>query len=365
MNIKDFSHLQQFDAVRFKTEMVGDQEFTIMCYMIADPALWDAPLGLEARGHVFDASGELVSMPFEKFFNYRENKYTQPEVVGNIKIKNIFEKRDGSLITPVLVKDQIQWKTKKSFYSDVAVEVQTNTSFGNHAKLSTHLLKLNMTPIFEYTSQNYRVVVDYGPVPEMVLLAIRSNASGEYLEWNTVVDFAKKFGVDHVQRWHMQHDYTLNDLEKYLETKEGMEGFVVELETGMRLKLKSPWYLRLHHVNTELRERDIAEMFVEEALDDIKSTISLAGHSLEAVEAIERRVTAELDDIMDRTRELKGWIQLQPTRKEAAEKFRCNDVFGLAIKLVEGKEPDYVTFWKRNYLKQNYSLRCVYNENFS
>lgn len=364
MKFEDFSHLQQFDACRLKNEMVGDQTFTIMCYMIADPALWDAPLGIECRGHVFDASGKIVSMPFEKFFNYRENKFTQPEVVGNIPIRSVFEKRDGSLVTGVSVKGSVYWKTKKSFYSDVAVKVQTG-EFDNEAALTFALDSMGMTAIWEYTDPDFRVVIDYGQKPEMTLLAVRDNETGAYMQWNQVVNYARAFNVNLIQRLDMQPGITLNELEHMLENAEGIEGYVVELENNMRLKLKSPWYLRLHHVNTELRERDIAEMFVDECLDDIKSTISLAGHSLDAVEEIEKRVAAEMDDIMDRSRELKGWIQLQPTRKEAAEKFRACDVFGLAMKMVDGKEPDYVTFWKRNYLKQNYSLRCVYNENFS
>lgn len=365
MKISDFSHLQRFDAVRFKTEMVGDQAFTILCYMISDAALWDEPLGKETRGHVFDASGALVSMPFEKFFNYRENKFTQPSEVGHIRIRNVFEKRDGSLMTPVLVKHQVHWKTKKSFYSDVAIEAAANTKFVNQASLSAYLLCMDLTPIFEYTSRNFKIVVDYGHEPALTLLAIRVNATGEYMTWPAVTDVAQRFGVETVKRMDIEPGTTLDDLEHALETAEGVEGYVVELENGMRLKLKSPWYLRLHHVNTDLRERDIAEMFVDETLDDVKSTISLAGMTLDAVEAIESRVTHEMNDIMDRTRELKGWIQLQSSRKEAAEKFRGCDVFGLAMKLLDNKEPDYVTFWKRNFLKQNYSLTCVYNENFS
>lgn len=68
MKLSDLKHLETVDAVRFKTETVNGHEYTIVSYMISDPTLWDMNNGLETRGHTFDASGNAVSIPFEKFF---------------------------------------------------------------------------------------------------------------------------------------------------------------------------------------------------------------------------------------------------------------------------------------------------------
>ena len=139
---------------------------------------------------------------------------------------------------------------------------------------------------------------------------------------------------------------------------------MVELENGVRVKLKAPWYLRLHHVNTDLRERDIAELFIDEELDDIKSSISLAGKSLDKIEEIERRVSTEVETIARGVTELAGLIFAEPTRKDAALKYAKLPLFGLAVKQLDGKLADINAFWKKTCLK-DYSLRCVYNENFS
>lgn len=363
MELKDLDHLRAFDAVRFKSECVAGEEFTIVCYMIADPAVWNEKLGVETRGHVFDASGRCVAMPFEKFFNYRENRHTQPEVIGHLRVKHAFDKRDGSLISPVALNNgQIAWKSKKSFSSDVADAV-ANGGFENQERMSAALIAMGFSPVFEYTDPQFKIVIDYGNKPELVCLAARDMRNGAYMDWDILQFTCDHFDVPLVSRVNVGNR-SIEEIERDLQDAEGIEGYVLELENGMRIKLKTPWYLRLHHVNTELRERDIAEMFVDETLDDVKSAISLAGLSLDPVEQIERQVSDELNDIMDRTRELFGWIRLQSSRKEAAEKFRGNDVFGLAMRLLDGKDADYKQFWKRNHLKQ-YTLRCVYNHNFS
>lgn len=364
MKLSDLKHLESVDAVRFKTETVNGNEYTIVSYMISDPSLWDMNLGLETRGHTFNSNGDAVSLPFEKFFNFRENKYTQPEVIGDLKVVNVFDKRDGSLITPVMDSERvITFKSKKSFYSDVATKVNSG-DFANQRNLAEFMMQNgNITPIFEYTDREFQIVVDYGEKPELTLLAARYNDTGKYVPWENLTSLANVFDVPLIKRFDFPTT-TLSELENILKYAENIEGFVVELENGMRVKLKAPWYLRLHHVNTDLRERDIAELFIDEELDDIKSSISLAGKSLDKIEDIERRVSIEVEAISHGVTELAGLISVEPTRKDAALKYAKLPLFGLAVKQLDGKVADINAFWKKTYLK-DYSLKCVYNENFS
>lgn len=129
--------------------------------MVADPEFWKLPLATECRGLVFDSSGNCISRSFQKFFNLNETDETQYNVVKGKAIRQVADKRDGSLITPVLVGGNIYWKSKKSFYSDVAVDAAKNVPNELIPFVLSYLLD-DKTPIYEYTSPQNRVVIDYG-----------------------------------------------------------------------------------------------------------------------------------------------------------------------------------------------------------
>lgn len=353
-----FAHLEDHSAVRFKIEEVQGAKLTVGCYMVADPTLWDDEYGREMRGITWDETGTCVCLPFEKFFNLNENKHVQEKDLPWDYEYEVFEKRDGSLITPVLVNGQIFCKSKKSFYSDVALAA--NTLLASNTRLNLFcfdLLNRFYTPIFEFTSPDSEIVVNYGSEPKMVLLAIRDQKNGTYMDHNYMKLVAGSQGVEVINSY---GKVPLDTLKDEMKTREDIEGYVIHFLNGVRVKMKTDWYLRLHHAKTDLRERDIASMFVDETIDDVKSVVVASGLSLEPIEKIEARVSRELEDIIDRTRELFGWIRLQESRKEAAIKFHGNAVFGLAMKLLDKKEPDYKMFWKKNYL-QHYTLNTVYS----
>lgn len=363
MNISDVLHLKKFESVRFTTELVCGKSFTILSYMIADPEVWKVPFGLECCGHVFDESGQCVSLPFEKFFNYCENDFTHPSAIGNIPIKHVFEKRDGSLITPVLVNDDIFWKTKKTFYSDISKQVNSSFAFAKEKALCKFLLRRNMTPSWEYTDPNFPIVIGYGSIPKLTLLTIRDNITNEYLSWESVCSYAKAFDVTLIKKIDARYK-SLSDIENEIKVFTDIEGYVIELENGMRVKLKTPWYIQFHHAMTRLYERDFAVMTLHETLDDLKIYITKMGLSLTPVYEIESKVVSELKEIINNTKELFDKFKNEQSRKDIAIKYGKDMYFSLAIKLYENKEPNYKGFWKTHFYK-NYTLKCVYNINFS
>jgi T4 RnlA family RNA ligase len=309
----------------------------------------------ECRGIVWDASGKCVCLPFEKFFNLGENSETQEQDMLWNDFYSVAEKRDGSMITSVVVKGEVFLKTKKSFYSDVA--------YNATQAMDEHMIEfcllcdtMGMTPIFEFTSQSNEIVIDYGDVPKFTLLAIRNIKTGEYSPRSSMEYFGELFHLPVVRKFGMM---PLSTLKSQMETKTDFEGYVISFANNIRVKMKTAWYMRLHHAKTDLRVRDVAEMCVDETIDDVKSACSGAGLSLDPIEEIERQVAFEFVQIIEQTEELYGWIRMQESRKEAAIKFRGNMCFGLAMKMVDCSEPDFKKFWKTNYLKA-YSLRNVY-----
>lgn len=356
MNIRDLNHLRTNSMIRFKTEVVDGFPVEIVSYMIGDKELWDDPAALETRGNAYDVqTGECICACFPKFFNVGERVDTQPDIVKDSFIE-VFEKRDGSMVTPALINDKIYWKTKKSFYSEVALLAQSLVP-DNINLMSWSCLPL-YTPIFEFTHPDTRIVLDYGNEPNFTLLAIRENETGKFLSWIQMMNFSKAFNIPVIKKFEKSWDELMHDVENAV----GIEGYVLVLEDGRRVKLKTQWYLEMHRTMTELRERDVVEAVLNESVDDMKSLLSSQGKDLAPIEKIEKQVAEEIAVIRDQVGNIVR-VNSGKSVKDVAIENKDNPLFSLIMSEFRGKEANYTDYWKRNRL-QDFSLRCVYNSNF-
>jgi T4 RnlA family RNA ligase len=362
-HIDSLDSLRYNDMIKFKREGVRfngeDFIFTIVSYMVADADFWKNPYTRECRGIVFDKYGNCVSAPFQKFFNVNEREETQVHNLPGGPVI-IMDKRDGSMIQPVLVstqgKSHVFFKTKKSFYSDVALDANRNAN-DNVIALSSYLLKTDWTPIFEYTSPNSKIVIDYGDTPQFVLLAVRNNFDGSYMNWDDVVGLAKRFSVKPID---VITDMSLDDILDHGRNVEGVEGWVIWWpESNVRVKLKTEWYLKRHHAVTELRMRDVAEMVLDEKIDDLKSFLFSIGKEVDRVEAIEREVTqalagyrSQVEAIVEKFKHL--------SVKDFAVKFNGHALFSLLMQQFKGQEPNYKQYWKKHELRR-YPIDTIYD----
>jgi hypothetical protein len=146
---------------------------------------------------------------------------------------------------------------------------------------------------------------------------------------------------------------------------ENFEGWCLrDPATGFYCKIKTEWYIRNHRAQTELRERDVADMVVDETIDDIKSALALDGFDLTPIEEIETRVSNELGELISCVNEeIAVFIADKTNFKQIAQDYKDHKLFGLIMSLVRGKEPDYKKFWVQNF-REAYSLKGVYNKNF-
>ena len=355
MHLSDFDHFRNTPAIKFKEEEVEGRRFVTIAYMIGNKDLWEGPMALETRGSVFDAvTGECVCRPFEKFFNLGERADTSPDIVARDFVE-CYEKRDGSMVTPVLLKDgQVRFKTKKSFFSDVAI-LANELASKEVLDVSRNLLSCGFTPIWEFTHPDARIVIDYDPEDNFTLIAARDIETGEYLPYGS---FSNEM-IKRVRRY----DMTWDQIRQSVENDSGIEGYVLLLKDGRRVKYKTAWYLSMHRTMTELRARDVAEAVIEENVDDLKSLVASQGKSIKPIEDIETRVTEELWRIRSEVNAVvQGWIG--ETFKDAAQALKGSTMFSLIMAELRGKEPDYIGYWKKYFLK-NYSLRVIYNPSFS
>lgn len=356
MKLQDLQHLRDDKRIRFMEEVVNGETLTIVCYMVADPLLWKLSMANECRGAVFNAAGDCVARPFHKFFNIGENENTQAHLLQGRQFE-VLEKRDGSMLTPVMVGGEIFWKTKKSFYSEVAVEAAKNVPF-NVNLLAESYINAGMTPIFEYTSPFNKIVINYGGTPDFVLLAVRDTATGEYVPHAEMEKFS--LGVRVINKF----DKSLEQCLSEVPTLTDFEGWCLrDVSTGFYCKLKTEWYLRNHRVQTELRERDVADMVVDETIDDIKSALALDNFDLTDILRIEQQVVSELSNLRGEVDSIVSGIEDKTNFKEIALKFKTHPMFGLIMSSVRGSEIDFKKYWINNY-RENYSLKCVYNKSF-
>jgi RNA ligase len=360
--------LKDIKEVRLAEEVVNGRSFTIVSYMVSNDDIWKIREGLESRGTTFDTeTGEVVSLPFEKFFNVGEKAQTQPHMVQEDMYDGFYvaEKRDGSMITPVVVDGDVFLKTKKSFTSDVAKQAQA--AMPENVENFCHLMwQLGICPIFEFTCPDNKVVLDYGSEPKFVLLAARFLNNGVY---------ASRDWLESQAFFHELELVPLNDFEnlqsifEHAALVEGVEGWVI-YTTRSRYKVKTQWYIDRHGL-IDIRERDIAEMALDDKLDDLKSNIAQIGGDIERVCTIEHEVSDAVWQLSQEARTLANEAMCLPVGRERAAfiKARAGELEKLVFKLCS-HGPNYdlddllKNIYRRNYLK-SWSLRSVGNPNFS
>jgi RNA ligase len=217
----------------------------------------------ECRGLIFHPDGTIMSRPFHKFFNVGERDETQMHCIDMSQPHTLYEKMDGSMIRPMMVNGVFRLGTKMGV---------TDTSIAAEAVLTIDLIKWmdnamqqNLTPLFEFVSPDNRIVLKYDK-PELVLLAIRNNITGEYLDiegmrGNEFFPVVPSYGA------------LDGDFDEYIARqrgKEGREGDIIRFADGHMLKIKNDWYVRIHKVKDKIRtDRHILALLLANELDDV------------------------------------------------------------------------------------------------
>ena len=369
------------NAVASKDEIreaqIGTCE-TSFCYMIAAENTFDSPEARECRGIVFNHFRDVVvGRPLHKFFNVGERESTRAENIDWSKVIRVMDKRDGSMIHTVWSAEYgLRLKSKKSYDSDVAKAAEnwmhSEEGRGVH-QFCLRMQALNKTAIFEWTAPDARIVLLYTK-PELVLLHVRDNVTGEYMRPEDLHTWANEYGVRVVDEVDDFFDIvevnemgclfdTRFNVQKMLEaakTREGIEGWIVQFEDGDMVKVKTDWYLRRHRAMTFLRERDIVELVLDEGIDDLKSLLVTEGVDVSEIIRIENEVVEQLRNVrhlVEETIKNEG----HRDRKEFAIEFSKTHAdfgwFGLLMTRYTSKEPDYKEWYRKWVLKDKWTLR--------
>ncbi len=279
----------------------------------------------EARGLIFDSeSGNIISRPFHKFFNVGER-----EDVMDIDLSKphvIMDKLDGSMIRPININGSMRWCTKMGI-TDVAMQAEVFIAKNdNYIKMAAFWMELGYTPIFEWTSRQQRIVIDYEE-DNLILLAIRNNNDGWYVPYDNLINICAEFNIPlvkvHMMDWIT--DYSgdhIAQIKEFVHSMTNIEGFIIQFEDGHMVKLKTDEYVSLHRAKSLLdNERDVVGLILDQKTDDLMPLLPEKDRN--RLKRFENDVWMDIIDfnmdvnyILDKTRDM--------SRKDFALNYECN-----------------------------------------
>jgi len=179
-----------------------------------------------SRGLILNSeNGSVVARPFDKFFNWGERDRTT-----DAQLREVTEKLDGSLGIGFFHNGTWKVATRGSFTSEQALWATKQLSWHNLGDFP-----IGYTPLWEIVYPDNRIVVDYGDMQELILLAVRHIESGAYLPYGELEEVA------------VRHDFLLpkiyqlntNDCLSLAQNLDASkEGWVLYFADGQRFKIK-------------------------------------------------------------------------------------------------------------------------------
>lgn len=339
-----------------------DNGTTVVCYMLQDEDTFRGEhedYYKECRGVTFcSKTGKVLSRTLHKFQNVGENDKTQADQIPWDKITRIMDKRDGSMITPVLLTHEsngatyIRCKTKKTFTSNEAIyATKFLRDFPEGNTWIRTLLEAGFTPTFEWTSPNSPIVLLYEK-DELTLLQVRKNVTGRYMNAEEM-DVLKELCPFPVVP-NLVHNYPHpRDLLDHALTAEGIEGWIVQTDAGEMWKIKTKWYCELHHSVTFTRWRDIARTVLDDKSDDLKAAFAMTGRSIRPIVEVELKVHGHVALLAAAASEMAiAGKNAGLTAAQVAAKYAGNPLQKHIMRAFNGAPSDHAT-WLQYYLQKH------------
>jgi T4 RnlA family RNA ligase len=322
--------------------VVEGYEISIFNYRLAQYSDFIDNLAFEMRGltFVFNEDGSLFNryLLLHKFFNLNQVPESQYSLVADLGIRSIYNKEDGSVASFIrLPNGSVLGKSKMSFESDQATGM--NRLYRTNVDLKRFVdwtLDNDYVAVFEYVAPNNRIVLRYLD-EELILLRLRDNKTGEYLDLSK---FSKEIGSLKVAPSDVA---SLDELVELAQSVEDKEGWIVEFSNGLFIKVKTVWYCERHGLLTNdlYREHVLVRYVLDEKIDDVLGQVpeeEVEAHArIEKIIAVVKHAVSEKVKDINNSYELfleggvgKDWtgdLRLQLMRKT----FAFTIVFALAI----------------------------------
>lgn len=294
-NNLDSSHSKFYYVDQVGLPHAGNRVYRIFNYhFVSSTDDWMKPDAMKARGIMFEIDNDgkplrIASRPMDKFFNYMENSLSNDFEFTTVV--QVMDKADGSLISSYMDGEYLRVKSKCSLNSD-----QSRWAF-DFMMTQPALLEFvryytmnGFTVNMEYCSRKNRIVLDY-PEDRLIILNIRHNETGEYLEF------------DQIDPMHMQHikDYLIGeyspdmfknyDIIETIKSEKNMEGLIVRVADGRWFKLKTQWYVELHHIKDSVNHnKNLVDEILNNRQDDLYALLHDDQVAIEKIKAFETHI---------------------------------------------------------------------------
>jgi hypothetical protein len=204
------------------------------------------------RSSLWSADGELASAGFPKFTNWGElpEVFPLPESLDDVVC---VEKMDGSLLIVSKWKGNYILRTRgtsDAWHLDNGHELEI---FKQHLPKLDKLMRFEETwpesVLFEWTSPNQKIVLNYGDKPDWTLVGSVRHSDYSLAQQIALDDFAKCEGFKRPPTYKLA---TIEELLSNIKELRGKEGVVAYSNNGQTLhKLKSDWYLYRHRMKSD------------------------------------------------------------------------------------------------------------------
>ena len=241
LKLQDFqSYLDQDNVSRFYSpcgRLIGfDYNKTVVFNR-----LWN-DVTKTARGLVFErATGKPVGRSLDKFFNLHEAEVGGIEGLPDENFIEL-EKADGSMISAFWYEGEWIFMTRGSFISTQAAWAKQWAT----KNMKLDLLDKSQTHVLEAIYPQNRIVVNYGDMEELKLIAVRDPVTGDYKSYEYMQKLAAMVGCGIVKR------YTSKDVNEIVEKCKTLtmneEGFVLRFDSGFMVKIKGEEYCKVHRI---------------------------------------------------------------------------------------------------------------------
>ncbi len=285
---------------------------------------------LSCRGLVLDYHGNVVARPFKKFFNLGQKE--APPIPD--EPFEVYDKMDGSLIIIFKYNDELVVASRGSFVSDQAFWAREiiDTKYPE----SKYHMKDDTTYLFELIHPRNRIVVDYKKEEDLYLLAIIDNKTGKDLP---------------LPLYHLNTPVVKQFAYKYLDSlpeESNSEGYVVKFESGVRLKIKNPEYIKIHRVRFGFTPKRAWEA-LSAGINPLDNVEGIPDEFFNEMQDIVNNILDEYHDLLYNANRVYSKLEEEgfESRKDKAIWIQQNagKLKGVLFKMIDNKDPSDI-IWK-------------------
>lgn len=343
-----------------KLEDLKEQGFAVkdkkiggdVCYLVTPPHMgieWNKD-NLIYRSSIWAEDGTLVSASFPKFFNWGEQSELAPEPTS---LKNAIAKGklDGSLLCTSKHNGELIVRTRGTFDAtqlDNGHEISVLKQRYPKAFNNKYINSEQYSVIYEWVSPINRIVLDYGPEPDIFLTAVIQHDGYKMLSQPQVDNIAKELGVMRPEEFKFSDIGTMIQSIKDLKDKEGIclyygpDGQCIK-------KIKSTDYLTKHHFRSNLTPKTMIEMYLhydlpsyEEFLNKIETDFDyenmvMSKPLVKKITDAKNQIDKLMADIEQEVAPLRN-KERRDAAREIMDKYNKMGYTGLAFKVLDGKE---------------------------